>query len=258
MRLYHFINKHYGLKDLREKRLKIARIMELNDPFEFLGVGLSDSKLRKAMETIKQDIANECGLLCFSKSWGNPVQWSHYADGHQGLCLGFDVLDKFLDKINYVDERLPTKDFLDAMKVLSDKLAGEMGDDIDPSASPGEFKTQDTALFTEVQNKLRKEAYSDAERDFGRKIIATKFSHWSYEKEYRLFVSLKTKESDDLYYADFSDELTLKEVIVGVRSSVTRTQIEDALGEIAGSVEIFKVCEDFRKFAVVRDENNAF
>jgi hypothetical protein len=38
MRLYHFLNAEYGLLNIRHRRLKIARINELNDPFEFLGV----------------------------------------------------------------------------------------------------------------------------------------------------------------------------------------------------------------------------
>ena len=40
MRLYHFINKKYGLESLSLKRLKIAQIDKLNDPFELLGVEL--------------------------------------------------------------------------------------------------------------------------------------------------------------------------------------------------------------------------
>jgi hypothetical protein len=41
MKVYHFRSAEFGIKSLRERRLKIARIMELNDPFEFLAVDLS-------------------------------------------------------------------------------------------------------------------------------------------------------------------------------------------------------------------------
>ncbi len=106
MRVYHFVNKEYGLKDLREKRLKISRIMDLNDPFEFLGADLSDREFRKAMKATKKELSKTSGILCFSKNWSNPVQWAHYADRHKGLCLGFDVPDKHLSKVKYVRERL--------------------------------------------------------------------------------------------------------------------------------------------------------
>lgn len=35
MIVYHFISSEFALKALRDRRLKISRINELNDPFEF-------------------------------------------------------------------------------------------------------------------------------------------------------------------------------------------------------------------------------
>ena len=101
MRVYHFINTQYGLQVLLERRLKIARVHELNDPFEFIGMDLSEDTLREAMERIKDDY-NEIiwHTLCFSKRWDNPVQWAHYADGHRCLCLGFDIPDEHLTKVS--------------------------------------------------------------------------------------------------------------------------------------------------------------
>jgi hypothetical protein len=34
MRLYHYLSEKHALDDLENKRLKIARIEDLNDPFE--------------------------------------------------------------------------------------------------------------------------------------------------------------------------------------------------------------------------------
>ncbi len=263
MRLYHFINAKYGLEDLRDKRLKIARIMELNDPFEFLGADLSDHEFRESMQNLKKFLSEKYGLLCFSESWDNPVQWAHYADGHKGLCLGFDVLDQFLDKVNYVDERLPVDGFLADMEATGTRLSREMDDYIGQPASPDEFEKKKAEFREKARNTLRKESRADGPSlDLVKKIIATKFSHWSYEREYRCYLPLENKaikEIDGRCYADFSDEiLKIKEVIVGLRSPVARAQIEATLGEMAGGVEIFKARADDRKFALVRDENNAF
>ena len=41
------------------------------------------------------------------------------------------------------------------------------------------------------------------------KVLSTKFSHWSYENEYRLFVPLDTRHNG-LYFMDYGDELILK------------------------------------------------
>ena len=46
-------------------------------------------------------------MLCFSFKWSNPVLWAHYADKHKGICLGFDVPDDNVQRVKYVDTRLP-------------------------------------------------------------------------------------------------------------------------------------------------------
>ena len=107
MRVYHFLNVDHGLDNLRHRRLRISRIIELNDPFEFLGVDLSDRTFRQAFWETKRQLSKTNGLLCFSKTWRNPVLWEHYADKHRGLCLGFDVPKALLEKIKYVKLRLP-------------------------------------------------------------------------------------------------------------------------------------------------------
>jgi hypothetical protein len=111
MRLYRFLSAHWGLAALSERRLKIALIQDLNDPFELLGLNLRDKKLRHAMQEVKKSLSKNTGLLCFSKRWSNPVLWSHYANAHRGICLGFDV--QHAHPITYNAERiLPADDWL--------------------------------------------------------------------------------------------------------------------------------------------------
>ncbi len=113
MRVFHFLNEKFGLEDLAERRLKIARIMELNDSFEFLGVDLSDRAFRRAIKATKETLSKTRGLLCFSKNWQNPVLWGHYADKHRGICLGFDMPKIPPTKVDYVATRFPKPQNLD-------------------------------------------------------------------------------------------------------------------------------------------------
>lgn len=106
MRVYHFVNEVYGLDDLCRRRLKIATLNELNDPFELFGVNLKNENLRRAFRLMKDELSTKRGILCFSRSWHNPVQWSHYAAKHTGLCLGFDIPDEHLCAVNYSSKRL--------------------------------------------------------------------------------------------------------------------------------------------------------
>lgn len=118
MRLYHFLNAKYGIAALTDRRIKIATIMELNDPFEFLAVDLSDRPFRWALMQTKKQLSEKQGILCFSKTWRNPVLWGHYAQSHRGLCLGFDVPRDFFRRVEYVDERSapPAEPDLDFIK----------------------------------------------------------------------------------------------------------------------------------------------
>ena len=99
MRVFHFIGAEYGLEDLRMRRLKVATLHELNDPFELFGVSLADESVRRAFAAMKDQLASNRGLLCFSRDWHNPVQWSHYAAKHTGMCLGFDIPNEHLGAI---------------------------------------------------------------------------------------------------------------------------------------------------------------
>ena len=91
MRAYKFLDAKFGLKSLRERRLKQSRIHELNDPFELTPYDLTEPTLRWAFLAMREELGREHGLICFSGSWSDPVLWAHYSDKHRGLCLGFEV-----------------------------------------------------------------------------------------------------------------------------------------------------------------------
>jgi hypothetical protein len=117
VRVYYFTSAKYGLDNLKKKRLKISDFSNLNDPFELLGVEMSDKDVRKALQFEKSSIAKNKGLLCFSESKYDPVQWAHYGENHKGICLGFDVSDKNLKKIKYVSSRLAKSTLNDPEKL---------------------------------------------------------------------------------------------------------------------------------------------
>jgi len=105
MRVYHFVNCEYGLQDIARRRLKVATLADVNDPFEMLSLNLKDSGLRATLGKARKEFGERRGMLCFSRGWRNPVQWSHYADHHRGLCLGFDVPDRLLRDVQYRKSR---------------------------------------------------------------------------------------------------------------------------------------------------------
>lgn len=106
MRAYHLTSEKWGLQALRHRRLKLARLDDMNDPFELLGVALRTRADRADFRRLKAELNETIGLLCFSRTWSNPVLWSHYADKHRGICLGFDVPDEWTKRVSYQGKRL--------------------------------------------------------------------------------------------------------------------------------------------------------
>ena len=112
MRVYHLLSLKYALDDMKHHRLKVARFEDLNDPFELLSVELSDRETRRHFNAWRKNTMAQYGLLCFSRSWRSPVPWSHYADKHRGICLGFDVPDRLLQEVTYLETRAPLANLL--------------------------------------------------------------------------------------------------------------------------------------------------
>lgn len=44
------------------------------------------------------------GITCFSKDNANILMWSHYANNHSGVCLGFDIDESDEHLVNFFDE----------------------------------------------------------------------------------------------------------------------------------------------------------
>ncbi len=65
----------------------------------------------KAFEIQRQRIL----LLCMSRTYISTLMWSHYADNHKGVCIGFIIptidpeLHLFTMNVNYVSEISPLK-----------------------------------------------------------------------------------------------------------------------------------------------------
>jgi hypothetical protein len=168
--------------------------------------------VRQRYQRLKDALNDYLGLVCFSANWNNPVQWSHYADCHRGLCLGFEVSAP-AHKVNYVSERLLAK----------------------PSAMKSEGPEAEAHVM---------------------EILTTKFEHWSYEDEYRVFPQLQERDPSGLYFLEFDDQVSLREVIVGPHSSLSRSDVAQVLGALAPQVQSYKARLAFRSFDVVRQRND--
>ena len=95
-------------------------------------MNLSRSKRRKMIRAIKNtDVYSEFlkverekyKLSCFSEKYNEVLMWSHYANKHQGICIGFNFPIKYEEKfmlchVKYLDKILPIDGKADLLRVI--------------------------------------------------------------------------------------------------------------------------------------------
>ena len=217
MRLYYFTTAEYGLAAIRDQRLKIAEIEQLNDPFEFLGFELSDRKFRAFLKRCKKEIGKDFGLICMSKYWNEPLMWSHYADRHKGICLGLEISAQ-CNRVEYIKERLPTSHLKEVWQT---------------PPTPENISEIRDSLFYKFKAWNYEEEY---------RLLCHK-SNQDHDTK--------------LYFQPFGSDMQIKTVIVGCASSVRRANINAALGDKAEGIEIFKARTGFGRYEIVRNMNSS-
>ena len=221
-KLYKFLPAHWASVAIKDQKLKISLLGTLNDPWELMAVKSSDVTAKSGWKKVVNMISQSRGVICFSKGWENPVHWSHYADLHRGIALGFEVIEKdavgtdITVDVEYRDELVP------------------LPEDLFPFLEPTPHKTA-----------------------FIQSAIATKYTGWSYEDEVRYFARLdEPDESNGHFFADFGNELVLKEVIFGLRYDrhEEMTAILARLRSVPG-IDCWKAALGIDSFHMIKDPN---
>jgi hypothetical protein len=105
---------------------------------------------------LKDDLFKRLGILCLAPNNTDILMWSHYADGHSGICLEID----FANCYKYLAAQHPII------------LVGAVGysDDFPSENLMSSYLSEDkNDALAEIQN-----------------VLFTKSTHWSYEREVRI------------------------------------------------------------------------
>jgi len=103
---YHFTKAQHAIDDIEHRCIKVTRVSEANDPFEFEGYNVNDPHVRSAIRNIKAEMDEKLRLLCFSNNWASAALWAHYARNHTGICLGFWAKRGTLLDVIYAKDRV--------------------------------------------------------------------------------------------------------------------------------------------------------
>lgn len=218
MRLYYLTSHRIAIEHiLPERRMKLSRFHELNDPFELKPHTLVDKELRRLTGELEREYFSRKGILCFSDNWKSPVMWAHYAEKHYGVCLGFDVAS----------------------------------DVNDPTVRQVEYNPERVTFMLDREKKL-----FGIDEHFIHTLLYTKAQEWAYEREWRVIASLEHQdETTGFYYVDFGSQLTLKEVILGCRNPTPVGKVAKLVRNNPASVRVSKVRPAFKKFEMTENKS---
>jgi len=112
MLYYKFRSVENAERDIKERRFRISRYRSLNDPYELMGIASARASFIKGMNHSVDIFNDKWGITCFSGNWNDPVMWSHYADEHKGIALGFEFPSLVPDKVDYKEHPIPEEEWL--------------------------------------------------------------------------------------------------------------------------------------------------
>lgn len=179
--LYKYTSAKTAFNILSTSQIRFSSPETFNDPFEvsppvkIIGFSreskeiLSKTNFMKSYHGIVETFISYLKLFCLSGTKDSILMWSHYADMHKGVVIGFDT----------------SKDIINKCK----KVTYEMGT-INIDKTIENRKKLKNNIPTSDINNLDNEQYQKA-------LYYHKHRDWNYEQEYRCSYPFSEKEYQD-------------------------------------------------------------
>lgn len=203
----------------KEKLMNVLNVQFNGNKSEYVKyLNKNEIKIQKDLEERK----NYFKIYCLSKSYDKILMWSHYADSHKGICIGFNFY-KIYNKQTYMLINKTINDIDTILEIIKVKYS---------------------------KNKLKKVRRINFNDNNLKKGLTTKASFWNYEEEYRIILG-----EHSLFY--ISPEI-IKELIFGLQTS--DSDIRKTLQEIHDSdflklsdLNIYKIIKSETSFTIKKE-----
>lgn len=197
---YYSNTSEFALTNLNKQQISLSSIAVFNDPFEGIGSYTynMDDKTKEFLQARNIPNLNGMGdhfvsdihrclqfkyrIFCCTPNHKNPLMWAHYANSHQGFCVGYEKSQLLqiapwakLEKIKYTNQLYPLN-----------RIEQEQG-----------------------ENAIENESLI-------RDVLCYKSDVWEYEEEYRLCYHLKKDEQQLLTREAYKDFVAKESNFVSV------------------------------------------
>jgi len=187
--------------------------------------------MNSIFKKIGRDIADKSlGVSCFSKNWDNFLLWSHYADSHSGLCVGFKT--KYYSKSYCIE----TDNFPSLVK------------------SELEYDGMMPLVHIQYTDKIPKafNPYTENQYDLEQFLIS-KGTHWSYEGEMRAILPDPEKHSRKIELSNTA----IDEIVLGANISIeNQNKVLEVVDYLDLDISIFKASLDSQTYSIIRNPIN--
>ena len=143
----------FTIAELVNEEIYFASPLKFNDPFDcridVRRVLENHAVDQKSVELVEK-IVREVGVACFTYDLNNTLMWSHYAQNHEGLCITYEIPEKYI-----MDNQ--------------DKILGW---------SPVRYDSQEIEKLL-IENKGNPE-------ELLKTLLSAKSESWKYEQEFRV------------------------------------------------------------------------
>lgn len=149
---------------------------DFNDPFEMSAFKYEDETRRElegiAVSIVKNRCNDSFGVLSLTRQPLNALMWSHYADSHKGMVIGFDA-----EKAGFID-------------IESNVIPASYGEIIYTKTKPTNVFSipSDLDLKSIGENSSK---FEDKSYEFYKSAFLYKSVEWAYEEEVRVVKNIK-------------------------------------------------------------------
>lgn len=199
----YLVDKYHPQLSSEEKKSKLASFAAVPD-----SVAVDFVKKNGMFNEVKNR-----GVSCFSKRYDHMLMWSHYAESHKGVCIGFNLLPLYESIVSISEERM--------------------------------------IAMVDYVNEMRPVDYYHSNGEAIIKWMKTKAAVWSYEEEIRIILNGLDYQGQENFITTLNSDCFNSIYYGSMISSENKTTLNRIIVEKMPEIPIFQMERQLNSFLLI-------